>query len=63
MDLDSAVLGGAGGVSGGGARVGAAERLDGERARRDDVLLDEGGRDLKRRRDVVEAFGDVVGRQ
>ena len=46
-----------------GPRVGTAHRLHGHGARGDDVLLDEGRRHLQRRRDVVEALGDVVGRQ
>ena len=44
-------------------RIRLADRLHGDGARRDDVLLDERRRHLQRRRDVVEAFGDVVRRQ
>ena len=40
-----------------------AERFHGYGARGDDILFDEGGRHLQRGRNVVEAFGDVIGRQ
>ena len=46
-----------------GPRVGPAHGLHRHGARRDHVLLDEGRRHLQRRGDVVEAVGDVVGRQ
>ena len=46
-----------------GPSVGLAERLDGDGARRNDVLLDERGRHLQRGGDVVVALGDIVGGQ
>ncbi len=46
-----------------GSRIRPAQRLHGHSARGDHVLLDERRRHLQRRRDVVEALGDVVCRQ
>ena len=45
------------------ARVRLAHRLHRHGARRDDVLLDERRRHLQRCRNVVEAAGNVIGRQ
>ena len=46
-----------------GPRIGFAERLHGDAARRDHILLDERRRHLQAGRDVVEAVHDVIGGQ